>query len=89
MITAPQNTEAGRLLRQMSRAAWRDLWRAERIVRRETAKAFYDAMIFGVGYSRWGKLGAWERDGSDVLRSIPHSEYTVPIFPEPNKSKKA
>lgn len=71
MLYAPQHTDAGHALRQMRRPAWRALSRAERIVARETAKATMDMMIFGTGYTRQGDLGAWRRDGSDILRHVP------------------
>lgn len=71
MIWSPQHTEAGVVLRRMRRPLWRAMWRAERIVRRETEKAFMDSVVFGAGYTQPGDLGEWRRDGSDIVRHIP------------------
>lgn len=71
MLTAPQNTEAGRYLRSIGSSAWRRLCRAERIACRESTKATEDAMIFGSGFVVYGDAGEPRRDGSDVCRHVP------------------
>lgn len=53
MIWAAQNTEAGKWLRSWSRKGWKTWYRAERIVRRETAKVSFDTMIFGTGFLKF------------------------------------
>ena len=70
MIYAPQSTEAGRLLRSLSRDAWRALSRAERISSRESAAAFSDAMIYGTGFVKTGDFGQHRRDGRDICRRV-------------------
>lgn len=52
MITADQNTDAGRWLRTWRREDYRRWNRLERIALREATKAITDALIFGTGYVR-------------------------------------
>jgi hypothetical protein len=70
MLTAPQNTDAGRLLRALPRPAWRAICRAERIAYREVAMATQDTMIFGTGAVMSGSGGPPQRDGSDVCSHV-------------------
>lgn len=67
MIWAPQQTEAGRLLRLIGRTGWRVLWRAERITCREKRES-----VLRQPHIR-------HRDGSDILRHIPPSEVFIDL----------
>lgn len=58
----------------MTRAAWRAFYRAMRITRRESEKAFMDAVVFGTGWTKAGDHGEWKRDGSDIVRHVPTLE---------------
>lgn len=58
----------------MTKEVWRVLWRAQRIARREAAKAFVDQMGFGTSFIKYGDFGEWRRDGSDVAKYIPASD---------------
>lgn len=58
----------------MTKEIWRVLWRAQRIARREAAKAFVDQMCFGTSFIKYGDFGEWRRDGSDVAKYIPAFE---------------
>lgn len=57
----------------MTREQWRAVWRAQRIVLRELAKARDDMMLFGTSFVKHGNGGAWQRDGSDIARRVPPS----------------
>lgn len=70
MIYARQNTEAGQWLRKLRREAWQELWRAERIVVRESTKVTIDTMIYGTGFLQQGRMGKHQRDGSDIVRRL-------------------
>lgn len=83
MLYAPQDTEAGIILRRMRRGLWRAMWRAERIVRRESAKAANDVMVLGIGYMKAGDLGDWERDGTDILKRVPPENVRLWTGPTP------
>lgn len=58
----------------MTREAWRRWWRADRIIRRETAKASRDMLLYGTGFTRKGDFGEWKRDGSDVMQRVDPRE---------------
>lgn len=55
----------------MKRREWKIEWRRQRIVRRESLKATLDQIIFGTGFVKYGAMGEFQRDGSDVARHIP------------------
>ncbi|MDB5405214.1 MAG: hypothetical protein JWL84_126 [Rhodospirillales bacterium] len=61
----------------MSRAAWKIYWRQLRIIRRESAKAMTDCVLFGTGVVECGP------DVPDFVRHVPVEK--VVLSPPQNK----
>jgi hypothetical protein len=54
-----------------ARAWWKWWWRQQRIIRRETTKAWMDAMIFGTGFTQVSP------DIPDGIRHIPCDQVKI------------